>query len=311
MGSPSFAAPSLTALHEAGHDLCLVVTQQSRPAGRGRREREPGMALLARSLGLAVFQPERVRHPGAVARIAEMRPDAIVVVAYGQILPRSILAIPPLGCVNVHPSLLPRHRGATPIAGALLAGDVDTGVSIMLMDHGMDTGPVLSQHVVRISDADDVVTLGHSLATLGAELLAVTLPQLSTGTLTPQPQDERYATLTRPSVRADGLLDWAEPAQRLWRRVRAYADWPLGHTWWDGKLVRIRAARWELGQAEAPGRVVGRRFRGGAASEAAIGTGDGYLLPTQLGIEGGKLMAADAFLRGHPSFAGSDLTSHS
>jgi len=307
MGTPSFAVPSLHALVGAGHEIALVVTQQARPAGRGRQSREPQVAIVARELGLPIFQPERVRRPDAVARLAEAAPDAIVVAAFGQILPAELLAIPPHGSLNVHPSLLPRHRGAAPIAGALLAGDRQTGVSIMLMDEGMDTGPVLAQSIVDIADEDDAVSLSESLASLGGQLLIETLGAWASGQVTPQPQDPALVTLTRPTTRADGLLNWHEAAEGLWRRIRAYADWPIGSTTWSGRLFRIRGASCEMGSSGPPGLVAPREGTSRSRLGAAIGTGKGWLIPQVVGLEGGRLMEIDAFLRGHPAFVGAQL----
>src|SRR5439155_20447029 len=176
MGSPAFAVPSLRALMDAGHDLALIVTRPPHTAGRGRRLTEPDVGIAAHELGLSVYQPERFRRPDAVERLQREHPDAIVIAAYGQILPRAVLDLPPLGCLNVHPSLLPRHRGPSPIPGAILAGDAITGVSIMLVDAGMDSGPVLNQIESPVNADDDQVTLTVRLADLGADLLAATLP---------------------------------------------------------------------------------------------------------------------------------------
>lgn len=307
MGSPAFAVPSLLALHQAGHDLPLVVTSPPRKAGRGQRQTQPPVATAATELGIAIYQPERIGSPDALERIAAAAPDAIVVAAYGQILPPGALAIPPLGCLNVHPSLLPRHRGASPISAAILAGDAETGVSIMLMDEHVDTGPVLGGALAPIQDADDELTLSPRLATLGAQLLVDTLPGWAAGTVQPQPQDPSRATLTRPTTRADGILHWDHPARDLWRRVRAYAAWPGGLTWWRGRLLRIQAATHDPTVEGEPGLVQpwGQR----RATAAAIGTGKGVLLPTVVALESRRPMAIDAFLRGYPRFLGSRLES--
>jgi methionyl-tRNA formyltransferase len=306
MGSPDLAVPSLRALVRAGHDICLAVTQPPHAAGRGRRERQPAVAVEAVSLGIDVFQPERVRRPEAVARLQAASPELIVVAAFGQILPSSILSIPRYGCVNVHPSLLPRHRGATPISGALLAGDAVTGVSIMLMDAGMDTGPVLAQVETTIADDDDQVTLTDQLARQGADLLVPTVERWVAGTLSAQPQDESQATLTPLTTRTDGALRWEEPARALWRRVRAYAEWPQGYTRWEGRLLRVRRAH--LGEgAAAPGEVIPWGAPTRVPTSAAVGTGEGVLVLDVVGLEGRQLLPIDAFLRGQPRLIGARL----
>ena len=307
MGSPSFAVPSLEALVNAGHDVSLAVTQAAHPAGRGRKLTEPEVAVRARELDIPVYQPERVRRAEAVERIREDRPTAIIVAAYGQILPRAVLDIPPLGCINVHPSLLPRHRGPSPIPAAILAGDAVTGASIMLLDEAMDSGPVLAQTEVHISDSDDATTLSQRLAALGARLLVETLPRWASGEIQAQPQDESNATYSRLLTRADGALNWREPAERLWWRVRAVAEWPQAFTSWDGKVLRILTATFDREESAEPGvvRTVGPRAR--APRAAGIGTGEGLLLPQIIGLEGRRPMPIEAFLRGHPSFIGARL----
>lgn len=309
MGSPAFALPSLRALAAAGHSVSLVITQAARPAGRGRRETEPPVARAARDMGIPVQQPERVRSPDTVDAIAREQPDAIVVVAYGQILPPSVLDIPRVGCVNVHASLLPRHRGASPVSAAILAGDELTGLSIMLMDEGMDTGPVLSQLPTPISRADDQVTLSARLSAMGAALLVDTLGPLERGEIELRPQDESLATTTRRVRREDGLLDWQEPAEALWRRARAYAEWPHGFTRWDGRLLRVLRADYDDTVAGEPGVVVAYGPTGRGPTGAAIYAGRGALVPLVLGLEGRDALPIDAFLRGQRRFIGARLRS--
>lgn len=307
MGTPALAVPSLRALVAAGHDVALVVTQAARPAGRGRHEAQPPVATAAAELGIPIIQPDRVRAPDALDHIAREEPDAIVVAAYGQILPAALLAIPRLGCINVHPSLLPRYRGASPISAAILEGDASTGVSIMLVDEGMDTGPVLSQIQTPIADADDQVSLTARLAELGAGLLVATLPRWAAGEVRAQPQDAAHATVTRRTTPADGILRWAEPAVALWRRVRAYAEWPQAFTSWEGKRLRILTAAYDPSLAAEPGAVVPAGPRARSPVAAAIGTGEGALLPQTVGLEGRRALPIDAFLRGHPTFIGARL----
>ena len=240
-------------------------------------------------------------------RIAAADPDAIVVVAFGRILPPSILALPRRGPVNVHLSLLPRHRGASPISGAILAGDEATGASIMLMDEGLDTGPILAQAQTPIGPDDDEVTLSERLSRLGAALLVDALIGWEAGHIEPRAQDDGAATWTALTVREDGHLDWTDPAISLWRRVRAYAAWPQAFTLWDGKLLRILRAEASGSRAQGPagsvrGLADGRRPKG-----IAVATGDGELIPRVLGLEGRKAMPVEAFLRGQPGFVGAQL----
>lgn len=306
MGTPTFALPNLRALVGAGHQVTLAVTQAARPAGRGRHPTQPPAATAAAELGIPLYQPERIRDPEPLERIAQEAPDAIVVAAYGQILPPNLLALPRFGCLNVHASLLPRHRGASPISAAILAGDEITGISIMMMEEGLDTGPVLSRVPTRIQASDDQVTLTERLAAMAGDLLIETLGRWARGEIQPEAQDESRATTTRRVTRADGVLDWKEPAESLWRRVRAYAEWPQGLAAWEGKLLRILRAHYEEGATADPG-VVFPWSPGRLRPVAAIGTGKGVLLPEVLLLEGRRPMPIDAFLRGHPRFIGSRL----
>jgi methionyl-tRNA formyltransferase len=307
MGSPNLAAVVLRALAQTSWDVQLVVTQPPAPQGRGRREQAPPAAVAAAELGIPIFQPPRLRSADAVAEIEAIAPDVIVVAAYGQILPPSVLSIPRLGCINVHPSLLPRYRGAAPISGALLAGAAVTGVSIMLMDAGMDTGPVLSQSETPIADEDDQVSLTERLADLGADLLVSTLDAWAAGRIQPILQDNSRATTTRLTTRDDGVLDWTQPGVDLWRRVRAYAEWPVAHTWWNGKLLRIRRASVDEAGAAAPGVVVAAGPLSRVAHRAAVGTGRGLLLLDVVGLEGRQVLPIDEFLRGQREFIGAQL----
>jgi methionyl-tRNA formyltransferase len=269
------------------------------------REAQPAVAQAASRLGIKVFQPRAMRSEATAQRLKDASPEAIVVEAYGRILPASILGIPPLGCLNVHLSLLPRHRGAAPISGALLAGDPVTGVSIMVMDEGLDTGPVLAQQSIPIEDADDQVNLTPRLAALGAELLVETLPRWQRRELEPIPQDERLATLTRPTARADATLVWDRPGIALWRTIRAFAEWPQGHTWWDGKLLRILRADFDPTDSGDPGEV--RPLDPGRPRRVSIGTGKGVVIPRMVGLEGKKTVPIEAFLQGYPGFVGAHL----
>jgi methionyl-tRNA formyltransferase len=216
--------PSLRALHEAGHQLQIVITQPDRPAGRGMKLTPPPVKVAARELGLPVYQPEKIRDPEAVERIRSLAPDLLVVVAYGQIIPRPVLEIPRLGAINVHASLLPRWRGAAPIARAILAGDAETGVSIMKMDEQLDHGPVLSTRATRVGEHEDAAELTARLAELGAETLVQTLEHLEE--ITPMGQDHSQATMAPKLTREEGELDWSMDSHEIDRRVRGLQPWP-------------------------------------------------------------------------------------
>src|SRR5215212_5790885 len=220
MGSPAFAVPALEGLIGAGHEIALVLAQPDRPAGRGRQPTPPPVAAFAREHGLPLFQPPGLKPPDAFARVREAAPDVIVVAAYGLILRREVLELPPLGCLNVHASLLPRHRGAAPILAAILAGDSETGVCLMHMEVGLDTGPVLACRNTPIAPTDDTPALTERLALLGRDVLVETLPRWVAGEVVPVPQHDRLATYAPKVEREDGRLDWSLPTVDLWRRVR-------------------------------------------------------------------------------------------
>lgn len=225
MGSPDFAVPSLKALSRA-YNIVGVVTQPDRPSGRGRRLTPPAVKIAAMELGLPLFQPSTLRHPGAIEHLRRWNPQLIVVAAFGQILRKEVLDLPDYGCVNVHASLLPRWRGAAPVQAAILHGDEQSGVTIMLMDEGVDTGPILSQRAILISPEDTGGSLSEKLAQLGADLLIETLPAYLCGEINPMPQDESKVTLAPLLRKQDGALNFQESAEALERKVRAFHPWP-------------------------------------------------------------------------------------
>ena len=215
MGSPAFAVPSLDGLLDAGHDVVLILSQPDRPAGRGRQPTPPAVAAFARERGLPLFQPPSLKPPEAFARLREAAPDVIIVAAYGLILRREVLDLPPLGCLNVHASLLPRHRGAAPIPAAILAGDAETGVCLMQMEAGLDTGPVLARKSTPILPEDDTLALTDRLALLGRDVLVETLPQWAASQIAPIPQDDTLASYAPKLQREDAHLDWSLPGRRV------------------------------------------------------------------------------------------------
>jgi methionyl-tRNA formyltransferase len=311
MGTPAESGPVLEAILGAGHRVVGVFTQPDKPAGRGQRLEPPPVKTLGLERGLAVFQPATLRRPEAVAQVAALAPEAIVVAAYGKLLTREVLAIPPLGCLNLHPSLLPRHRGPSPVSTAILEGDPITGVTVMLMDAGMDTGPILAQRQEAVRDQDTAGSLTVRLFALGAGLLLETLPRWAAGEVKPVPQDESRATVTRLLRKEDGGLDFNRPAGHLWRQVRACHPWPGAFTRWRGRLLKVlgavRAA--PLGKppvGEAPvGTVVALDPSLGAP--VGVVTAEGLLGLTHLHLEGKRPVPAQEFLRGYRDFVGSRL----
>ncbi|MBU0490281.1 MAG: methionyl-tRNA formyltransferase [Chloroflexi bacterium] len=320
MGTPAFAVPTLQCLidmpapstgsprlrsGQAGRaaDIVAVVTQPDRPVGRGRRVQMSPVKELALAHGLPVLQPASLRAPEAVSELASYQPDVVVVAAFGQILRPAVLDLPPLGCLNVHASLLPRWRGAAPIAAVLLAGDAATGVTIMRMDAGMDTGSILAQAAVPIHDADTAIELSGRLAERGADLLAETLPRWARGEMAARSQPEAGIT-TAPQIRKeDGRADWALPAVELWRRWRAYQPWPGLYTDCQGrnlKLVRVQPLSGWRGHA-APGCVVS------VPQGIAVATGQGALLLEEVQLAGKRAMSTADFCCGQQEFVGSSL----
>jgi methionyl-tRNA formyltransferase len=306
MGSPEFAVPSLRALAGGGYQVVAVYSQPDRPAGRGRRLTPPPVKEAALALGIPVLQPERLRGREEMERLRALAPDLIVVAAYGQILRPAVVDLPAHGVLNVHASLLPRWRGASPIPAAILAGDAATGISIMRIDYGLDTGPVIAQRATPIEDEDTTATLTERLARIGADLLVDTLPGWLNGGSQPQPQDTALATQSRQLTKDDARVDWRLPALAIWREVRAYNPWPLATTALQGESVQILAARPVASAAViAPGELTTIQRAGvappaGHEQEAAfaVGTGAGLLLPLRLRRAGRNAVTAAEFARG-------------
>lgn len=290
MGSPDFAVPSLQALARHYH-IVGVVTQPDRQAGRGRDLKSPPIKTLALELGLPIIQPKKLRDSSAMEQLRLWAPDLIVVAAFGQILRPDVLALPPRGCINVHASLLPRWRGAAPIQAALLAGDSQTGVTIMLMDKGVDTGAIISQLAISIEEDDTGGSLFDKLSHLGADLLIKTLPRYISGELHPQPQNESEATYAPMLKKEDGLLDFTRPAEELARRVQAFNPWPGAFMDFDGTLLKIHRARAEAGEASAWQRLI-------VQGQAAVGARGGLLILDEVQPAGKKSMSGKAFLSG-------------
>ncbi len=291
MGSPDFAVPTLQAL-AAAYPVVGVVTQPDKPAGRGRKPTPPPVKRAAEALGIPVIQPRRLRRPEAFDALQAWQPDLIVVAAYGQILRPNVLALPRYGCINVHASLLPRWRGASPIQHAILHGDRETGITIMLMDEGMDTGPILSQQALPIAPDDTAATLSARLADLGARLLLGTLPGYLRGEIRPRPQPEEGVTYAPLLKKADGRLDFGQPAETLARQVRAFNPWPGAFTEWKSQPLKVHRAH----AADLPTPGAGVRLI--VEGRPAIGTAEGVLVLDEVQPAGKKPMRGEDFLRG-------------
>ena len=294
MGSGSFAIPSFEALVDNGHDGAALVTQPDREKGRGRALAPPPLKPVAEARGVKVLQPRRVREAEAQAALRALAPDVQVVVAYGQLLPRAVIDIPRFGTVNVHASLLPRYRGAAPIAWAIARGETETGVTTMLLDEGLDTGPVLLRHPTPIASDETAAELTPRLARLGAELLVETLRDMQRGALRPEPQDPAQATLAPILRKEDGRIDWRQPAPALACLVRGFNPWPGAFTTWAGSRLGVWRAREAAGRASAAGEILGRE-----GDALLVGCGSGTTLAlTEVQPEGRKRMSGAAFALG-------------
>ncbi len=291
MGSPDFSLLTLRLLNEH-YQVVGVVTQPDRASGRGRDLKAPPIKTLALELNLPVIQPEKLREPEAIQKLKEWAPDLIVVAAFGQILRKDVLELPKYGCINIHASLLPRWRGAAPINAAILAGDEETGVTIMKMDVGLDTGPMLAMKKIRIRRDDTAGSVFQTLSTLGANLLIETLPEYVAGTIIPTPQPEEGATYAPMLKKQDGLLDFTHTAVDLERRVRAMYPWPGAWFEWNGNVLKVARASF----SEAKGLGIGSRFT--VEGRPAIMSADGALVLEEVQPAGRKAMPGKSFLSG-------------
>lgn len=302
-GTPGFAAIGLERLIEAGFTPVAVYTQPDRRAGRGRKIAMGPVKQLALDQGLPVHQPTSLKDPAEPTTLSALKPDLMIVIAYGLLLPPAILAVPDLGCINVHASLLPRWRGAAPIQRALAAGDAHTGVDIMRMEAGLDTGPVLAERRTPIRTDDTGGSLHDRLAGLGADLLVETLPRLMRGEIEPRPQEERLATHARKLDKQEAWLDWSHSAAALDRQVRAFDPWPVAQTGLAGNLLRVWSARpVETPSGATPGQVL-RADRNGIL----VACGDGALLLTRLQLPGKRQVSAAELLNARPLRPGDRL----
>ena len=307
MGSPQFAVPTLEALAR-DHHVLAVFTQPDKPAGRGQQLTAVPVKQWAIAHDIPVHQPKSFRkEPQAIEVLRDLRPEVIVVAAYGLILPQAVLDVPPFGCLNVHGSILPRHRGAAPLTSALLAGDAETGITIMKMDAGLDTGPMLSVAREAIRSDDTTASLSERMSHLGAQLMADTLPKYLRGEIATQPQSEEGVTYSPKIDKANAQINWRKPAVEIERMVRAYTPWPGTHTFWNGQLVKVLKAEIRderLAMTNQAGLVV-------KLEDESIGvaTGEGVLVLKEIQLAGRKALKAEDFVRGQLKFIGAILSS--
>jgi methionyl-tRNA formyltransferase len=294
LGTPEFAVPSLERAVQAGHKVLAVLTQPDRPRGRGRELAAPPVKEAALRLGLCIEQPERIRSPEMVEFLANLRPEVMVVVGYGKIIPQSILDIPPHGIINVHASLLPKYRGAAPIQWAVAMGETRTGVTTMRIDAGLDTGDILLQAETEIGPEETAVELAARLAPMGADLLVETLARIGSGTLTARPQDSSQASLAPILKKEDGRIDWTRSAREIHNRIRGFTPWPGCYTQFRGKQLTIHAARLAGPAAGLPGSLHPQKGR------LLVSCGGGESLElVEVQLEGKRPMPAADFQNGY------------
>jgi methionyl-tRNA formyltransferase len=305
MGSPALSVPSLEQLIANNYDVAAVYTQPDRPAGRGRGMAQSAVKEYALQHGIIVKQPETLKPAETLAELAAFKPEVIVVCAFGQILPQALLDIPPKQCVNVHFSLLPKHRGAWPVAASILAGDEFAGVSIQLVRWKLDTGPILASGAVPITDSDNTGTLAEKLSIIGAHLLLEALTGWERGDITPRPQEESASSYYGQVKKEEGIIDWHKPALEIWRQVRAFYPWPGCFTAWQGKQLKIIEARpMTISGLQEPGTVLEIP---GESGIFGVVTGQGILGILKVQQEGKRAMTAAEFLRGQRGFIGAKL----
>ena len=303
MGTPSFAVPVLESLLQSPHHVVGVYTQPDRSAGRGKRLLATPVKEAALRYGVPLFQSASLRSQEAQEGLAALSPEAIVVAAYGRYLPPEVLNLPAKGCLNLHPSLLPKYRGASPVASAILEGDEGTGISIILLDEGMDTGPILAQEETPIGADEDTEVLTARLFKMGTTLLLETLPLWGLGEISPRPQDHSQATLSRRLTKDDGKIDWNLSAGTLWRQIRAYYPWPGSYTFWGGRSLKIlRTTLGDENHSAQPGTVVSLARRG-----IGVTTGHGLLALMRLQLEGRRATDIHEFIQGYPDLLGERL----
>ncbi len=304
MGTPGFAVPVFEALASAGHGIAAVYSRPDKPSGRGKKTSPTPVKAAASEMGLPVRQPPSLKSLDVQRELAALAPDVIVVAAYGLFLPRAVLDLPRHSCLNIHPSLLPKLRGPSPVSTAIVDGVTTTGVTIMLMDEGVDSGPVLAQRQTPIGECETAETLTARLFEMGADLLVEVLPDWADGHVQAHPQDESRATATKLLTRADGRIDWAMSAEQIARRVRGYAPWPSAYTYWNGRMLKIvDASSDDLSTPASPGSA----DDSDTGDRIDIATGHGTLRVTSLQLEGRRPTSARDFLQGNRSIVGALL----
>ncbi len=304
MGTPEFAVPSLQALIDHGENVVAVVTQPDRPKGRGRKLTKPPVKILAENAGIPVLQPTKVRTDDFIESLKSFSPDLFLVTAYGRILTENVLAVPPLGCINVHGSILPRYRGAAPVQWAILKGEKETGITIMQMDEGMDTGDILLPGTIPIEEDDTAATLALKLSQLGGSLLVEALDRLRDNNLPPIKQNETKATMAPLLEKENGLIEWQQTARFVSCKIRGLDPWPTAYTFLNGE--RIRLYKPEIIKnlcTDPPGTITEANKNG-----LTVATGKDYLKVHEIQKDGGRRMPISAFLSGHPIKAGSQFT---
>ncbi len=295
-GTPEFSVPCLQGLLDSPHSVIAVYTQPDRPAGRGRKLQASPVKVQAQTARIPVYQPKTLRDPQAIATLRQLQPDLMVVIAYGLLLPEEVLAIPKLGCLNLHASLLPRWRGAAPIQRAILAGDGETGVSLMHMELALDAGPVYAQQRIALGGRETAGQVHDRLAALSPDLLLAALPHILDGSLQPQPQDDRRATYAKKITKEEAWIDWHRSAQEIDRQIRAFHPWPIAQTRSGAQILRIWAAEPlpDKRTQAAPGTVLAESDSG-----IEVATGAGQLRITRLQRPGKRPLPAAEFLRAH------------
>ena len=300
MGTPDFAVGPLKALVEAGHEITAVVSQPDKPKGRSKELVPPPVKAYALTQDLTVFQPEKIKTPEAVAQLKTYEADVFVVAAFGQILSKEILEMPKYGCINIHASLLPKYRGAAPIQWSIIDGEKETGVTIMQMDVGLDTGDILTTKVVPIEDEDTGESLFDKLCEAGSELLLETIPQIEAGTLVPQKQDESKSTYAKMLTKELGNIDFTKSAKEIWYLVRGLNSWPSAYTYYNNKTMKIWRARPVADNSDLSAGTIVKKDK----ESIYVQTGEGMLQILEIQMEGKKRMSVKDFMLGHSFEAG-------
>lgn len=295
MGTPDFAVGPLKALIEAGHEVTAVISQPDKAKGRSKELVPPPVKAYAMMQGLTVLQPEKIKTPEAVAELRKFEADLFVVAAFGQILSKEILTMPKYGCINIHASLLPKYRGAAPIQWSIIDGEKETGVTIMQMDEGLDTGDILTQKVVQISDDDTGESLFDKLCEAGSELLLETIPQIEAGTLCPVKQDEAKSTYAKMLRKEFGNIDFSKSAKEIWCLVRGLNSWPSAYTYYNNKTMKIWRAEPVAENADLPAGTLVKKDK----ESIFVQTGEGMLRILEIQLEGKKRMSVKDFMLGH------------